>query len=242
MTEESKTDNQELEKLAKKLEKVEKEFEQFAYIVSHDLKAPLRAITNLSVWIEEDISDTASTETRNYLQLLRQRVKRLEALIDGITQYSHIGRIRTPAEVVDVSKLITEIIKQLAPSPTLSIYVQPEMPQIKTEYVRLEQVFANIIKNAVQFHNTNGHIEIHAQDIGNFYEFTVKDDGPGIAPAYHEKVFGIFQTLLAPDKTNSIGMGLALVKKIVEDYGGSIYLESILGQGATFRFTWPKGE
>lgn len=241
MSKEPEAHTKEYEELVKQLKKVKEEFFQFTYIISHDLKAPLRAISNLSEWIEEDIGLTVSEETSNHLRLLRQRVKRLEYLIDGILQYSRIGRIKTPVEVVDTYKLVNKIIALLAPPPTLSIYVQPDMPKIETEYLRLEQVFLNLIKNAIEFHNSsNGHIEILVSEIGDFYEFTVKDDGPGIAPEYHEKIFGIFQSLVLSNQPDSIGMGLVLVKKIVEEYGGSVKLESNVGQGAAFRFTWPK--
>nr|WP_275973977.1 PAS domain-containing protein [Argonema galeatum] len=223
------------------LEKRNQELDQFAYIVSHDLKAPLRAIANLSQWIEEDLQDLLTGDTRHQMNLLRGRVHRMEGLIEGILTYSRVGRVQTSKEIVDVGTLLQNIIDSLAPPPTFTITVESEMPVFATEPLPLEQVFANLISNAIKHHHrTDGHIEISVQDRGDFYEFVVRDDGPGIDPQYHEKVFAIFQTLVPRDRVENTGIGLSLVKKIVEDKGGSVRLESHQDRGATFRFTWPK--
>lgn len=224
------------------LEKRNQELDQFAYIVSHDLKAPLRAIANLSSWIEEDIQDKLDEETRHQMDLLRGRVRRMEALIDGLLQYSRVGRVKTSEEQVNVDNLLAEVIDSLAPPPAFTIAIAGPMPTLNTERLPLEQVFANLIGNAVKHHDRpDGRVTISVEDKGAFWEFAVADDGPGIAPQYHERVFGIFQTLESRDKVDSTGIGLSLVKKIVENQGGNIHLESQTGQGATFRFTWPKG-
>jgi len=223
------------------LEKRNQELDQFAYIVSHDLKAPLRAIANLSQWIQEDLQDLLTGDTRHQMNLLRGRVHRMEALIEGILTYSRVGRVKTAKEIVDVGTLLQNIIDSLAPPPTFTITVESEMPVFATEQLPLEQVFANLISNAIKHHHrTDGRIEISGQDRGDFYEFAVGDDGPGIDPQYHEKVFVIFQTLVPRDRVENTGIGLSLVKKIVEDKGGSVRLESHQDRGATFRFTWPK--
>ncbi|MBD2740197.1 PAS domain S-box protein [Coleofasciculus sp. FACHB-1120] len=223
------------------LEKRNQELDQFAYIVSHDLKAPLRAIANLSTWIEEDISDQLSEETRHNMDLMRSRVHRMEALINGVLQYSRVGRLKASVESVDVEKLLAEVIDTLAPPPTFTIAVNPGMPTLRTERLPLQQVFANLISNAIKHnHQAEGQVTISVEDQGNCYEFAVADNGPGIAPEYHEKVFAIFETLQARDTVENTGIGLTLVKKIVETQGGSIWVESQLGKGATFRFTWAK--
>ncbi len=223
------------------LERSNNELDQFAYVTSHDLKAPLRAIANLSQWIEEDISEQLSDDTRKQMDLLRSRVKRMEALIDGILRYSRVGRIDVDVETVDVAKMLDEIIESQVLPDGLSIDVGPDMPVFEAASIHMQQVFANLISNAIKYHDReDGHIEITAADAGELYEFTVADDGPGIAPEFHEKIFQIFQTLQAKDSRESTGVGLTLVKKIVEEQGGSIRLESGEGQGATFRFTWPK--
>ncbi|MFB2969182.1 PAS domain-containing protein [Aerosakkonema sp. BLCC-F183] len=223
------------------LEKRNRELDQFGYIVSHDLKAPLRAIANLSQWLEEDLQDRLTDETRHQMNLLRGRVHRMEALIEGILEYSRVGRVKTAEEVVDVSILLQNIIESLAPPTAFAITVEPGMPILKTERLLLEQVFANLIGNAIAHHDRpDGSIQISVLCQEDLYEFAVRDDGPGIAPEYHEKVFVIFQTLVPRDRVESTGIGLSLVKKIVEDKGGRISLESRQGMGATFRFTWPK--
>jgi len=223
------------------LQKRNQELDQFGYVVSHDLKAPLRAIANLSEWIEEDIGDTLNDETRHQMNLLRGRVHRMEALINGLLEYSRVGRLETATATVSVATLLAEVIDSLAPTETFTIEVEPNMPTLVTERLPLEQVFANLLSNAIKHHpRTDGKVQISVQDQGKLYEFAVTDDGAGIAPQYHEKVFGIFQTLEARDKSENTGLGLAIVKKIVEGHGGTIKLESQSGQGATFRFTWPK--
>ncbi|MBD1826120.1 PAS domain S-box protein [Microcoleus vaginatus GB1-A2] len=223
------------------LRKRNQELDQFAYVVSHDLKAPLRAIANLSSWIEEDLSESMTEDTVHQMNLLRGRVHRMEALIEGLLQYSRVGRIQVPSETVQVDKLLAEIIDSLAPPSGFEVKVEPGMPTFVTEKLPLQQVFSNLISNAIK-HNRceSGYVKISVKELDDFYEFSVEDDGPGIAPQYHDKVFVIFQTLEARDKVENTGIGLSLVKKIVEGQGGSISLESAEGEGATFRFTWPK--
>lgn len=231
----------ELAKITEVLAKRNQELDQFAYVISHDLKAPLRAIANLSEWLEEDLEDKLTPNTQRQMSLLRGRVHRMEGLIDGLLQYSRIGRVNTQLETVAIDAMLHEIIDSLGPPSTFTIEVGSGMPQLTTERLRLEQVFANLISNAIKHHDrSDGLIKITAEDQGEFYEFTVEDDGPGIAPEYHEKVFVIFQTLQARDKLESTGIGLSLVKKIVEGQGGKISLHSQAGSGACFRFTWPK--
>ncbi|WP_242717991.1 PAS domain S-box protein [Microcoleus vaginatus] len=223
------------------LRKRNQELDQFAYVVSHDLKAPLRAIANLSSWIEEDLSEAMTEDTLHQMNLLRGRVHRMEGLIEGLLQYSRVGRIQVPSEMVKVEKLLAEIIDSLAPPSGFQVKVEPGMPNFVTERLLLQQVFSNLISNAIKHNRAeSGHVTISVKDLDDFYEFSVEDDGPGIAPQYHDKVFVIFQTLEARDKVENTGIGLSLVKKIVEGQGGSISLESAEGEGATFRFTWPK--
>ncbi len=223
------------------LEKRNTELDQFAYIVSHDLKAPLRGISNLAQWLAEDLEAHLTDETRHQMNLLRGRVHRMEALIDGLLHYSRVGRLRTELQLVDVETLLAQVIDSLAPPPKFTITVMPDMPTLWTERLPLEQVFANLISNAIK-HNPrpDGQIVISVQEYAHCYEFAVTDNGPGIAPQFHDKVFVMFQTLEPRDKVENTGVGLAIVKKIIEDQGGIITVESEQHQGATFRFTWPK--
>jgi PAS domain S-box-containing protein len=230
-----------LEQTTANLEKRNTELDQFAYIVSHDLKAPLRAIANLSQWLEEDLEACLTEDTRHQMNLLRGRVYRMEALINGLLEYSRVGRVRRELELVDIDELLAEVIDSLAPPPEFTINIMPEMPSLWTERLPLEQVFANLISNGIK-HNPrrDGQITISATPQADYYEFALSDNGEGIAPEFQEKVFVMFQTLQPRDKAENTGVGLAIVKKIIEDKGGTITLESDRGQGATFRFTWPK--
>ncbi|MEG4940016.1 PAS domain S-box protein [Microcoleus sp. F4-D5] len=232
---------QALAKTTSILRKRNQELDQFAYVVSHDLKAPLRAIANLSSWIEEDLSDSMTEDTLHQMNLLRGRVHRMEGLIEGLLQYSRVGRIQADSEVVKVEILLAEIIDSLAPPPGFEVKIEPGMPTFVTEKLPLQQVFSNLISNAIKHNRSEfGNVTISVKELEDFYEFSVADDGPGISAQYHDRVFVIFQTLEARDKVENTGIGLSLVKKIVEGQGGSISLESAEGEGATFRFTWPK--
>lgn len=223
------------------LAKRNQELDKFAYVASHDLKAPLRAIASLSEWIEEDLSDQLPEENKHQMHLLRGRVHRLEALINGLLEYSRIGRTQIKVEQINLSELLTDVIDLLDPPSTFQINFALEISTLYGKRVLLSQVFANLISNAIKHHpRSEGHIQISARELGNCYEFAVADDGQGIEPAYHDRIFVIFQTLEARDKAENTGMGLAIVKKIVEDEGGKISVDSEIGKGATFCFTWPK--
>jgi len=224
------------------LEKANQELMQFAYVASHDLKAPLRAISNLAEWIEEDLEGRLEAEQKHQFDLLRRRVRRMEALIEGLLQYSRVGRTEGRRERVEVAALLAEVVDSLDPPAGFRVHWE-DMPVLHTDRLRLFQVFSNLIGNAVKYHHdpAHGRVEVLAEDLGERVRFTVADDGPGIDPRFHDKVFQVFQTLQARDTMESTGIGLALVKKIVEGEGGTIELQSRAGAGARFRFTWPKG-
>ena len=221
------------------------ELDQFAYAASHDLRAPLRGVSNLAQWIEADCSGALTAESVEHMRLLQGRVRRMEALIEGILAYSRAGRTAGKIEMIDTGKLVRSVVDLLSPPVSAQVEIAPGMPLIKTERLVLEQVLMNLIGNAIK----HGHVDrpevtvrVTARDLGEVVEFAVVDDGPGIAPEYHDRVWGIFQTLASRDKVEGTGVGLALVKKIVERRGGSVSLQSEKDKGATFRFTWPKQE
>ncbi|WP_416666188.1 ATP-binding protein [Egbenema bharatensis] len=217
------------------------ELDQFAYVVSHDLKAPLRAIANLSEWMEEDLGQQLPEENKHQLQLMRKRVYRMEDLINGLLDYSRIGRREVSIEFVSVQELLNEVIDSLAPPSTVAIDIVSELPTFPARRLLLNQVFSNLISNAVKHHDSpNAHIWIGCKEQNEFYEFTVTDDGPGIDPQFHMKVFTIFQTLRSRDDQENTGVGLSIVQKIIDTEGGTIQIESALGEGTTFRFTWRK--
>lgn len=233
----------EREKLIKALARSNQELDQFAYVASHDLKAPLRGIANLSQWIEEDLGERLSGENKSQMELLRGRVHRMEALIDGILQYSRAGRTKARPEEIDTGALVRDVIELMAPPAGLRIEIDPDMPRVRAEKVPLQQVFMNLIGNAMKHAGeVNPLIQVGTEDAGPFYEFSVRDNGRGIAPQYHERIFGIFQTLEARDKVEGTGIGLSVVQKIVEAKGGRVWVESDAGKGARFKFLWPKVE
>ena len=233
----------EREQLIKALARSNQELDQFAYVASHDLKAPLRGIANLSQWIEEDLGDRLGGENKEQMDLLRGRVHRMEALIDGILQYSRAGRVKAKPEDIDTASLVHDVIELMAPPEGLTIEVEGSMPAVRSERVPLQQVFMNLLGNAIKHApGANPLIQVSWTDSGPFYEFSVTDNGPGIAEQYHERIFGIFQTLEARDKVEGTGIGLSVVKKIVEAKGGRVWVESEVGKGARFAFLWPKTE
>jgi signal transduction histidine kinase len=223
------------------LERSNRDLDQFAYVASHDLKAPLRAITTLSSWIEEDLAGKLDDEGRRQMELLRSRVRRMDALIDGILHYSRIGRLESRGERVEVARLLAEVIEAIDPPDGFRVEITSDMPVLHTHRLRLEQVFANLISNAIQHHHRIvGRVEVSCRRLGDVHEFTVADDGPGIAREHQARVFMMFQSFGGNEKGNHTGLGLSLVKKLVEEEGGTIVLESEPGQGSSFRFTWPE--
>ncbi len=225
------------------LEKRNQELDQFAYVASHDLKAPLRAIANLSEWIEEDLEDKLDDDTRHNMNLLRGRVHRLENFINGLLDYSRVGRLKSEPQSVDVGKMLAEIIDLLDVPDDCQIQIQGDMPTLVTELIPLQQVFNNLISNAIKHSDRdNAKIVISAKELDDCYEFAVTDNGKGIDPKYHERIFTILQTLEARDTKESTGIGLAIVKKAVENQGGKIEVESQIDRGTTFHFTWQKNK
>ncbi len=224
-----------------KIKGINQELDQFAYIISHDLKAPLRAIQSLSTWIQEDISSVADEETIKNLSMLRSRVSRMESLINGVLDYSRVGRQKAKCETINVAQLVEEVKEMLSPDDKFEFNLDLNIQNIDGERLKLQQVFSNLISNAIKYHDKeHGKINILARDKNEFIEFEVKDDGPGIDPQYHEIIFKIFQTLHSRDTIESTGVGLTIVKKIIQEAGGEIRVESALGQGTAFIFTWPK--
>lgn len=230
-----------LKEYTSELESINKELDQFAYIVSHDLKAPLRAINNLSMWIEEDLEGKLEGDTQHQFNLLRGRVSRLEDLINGILSYSRAGRITVNPSTIKVKTLLDGILEMLSPPEEFKISLPKKLPTLTTERIALEQIFSNFISNAVKYNkNPKPTIKITCEEQENFYKFGVADNGDGIEPEFHEKIFVIFQTLEARDKVESTGVGLAIVKKIIDEKGGEVWVESEKGKGSAFFFTWPK--
>ncbi|MCA9596273.1 MAG: PAS domain-containing protein [Myxococcales bacterium] len=231
----------ELARVAAELERSNRELDQFAYIASHDLKAPLRGIANVSTWVEEDLGDAADDEIRENLRLLRDRVSRMEALIDGLLQYSRVGRFSRAPEPLDVVAICRDVAELLDPPKNVSIVVPPELPEVEAQLAPFRQVLHNLLANAIKYARVpSPRIEVGGRSNGSHVDYWVSDNGPGIAPAHQEKIWGIFQKLESRDVVDGTGIGLALVRKIVETHGGRAWVESTPGEGATFHFSWPK--
>jgi light-regulated signal transduction histidine kinase (bacteriophytochrome) len=229
--------------LLRELEKTNQELNDFAYITSHDLKAPLRGIATLANWLLTDYADKLGEQGRKQLNLLTSRVDRMRKLIDGILQYSRIGRVKEEKVVVNLTELVSEVIDTMAPPENITVTVGSELPTIECERTRITQVFQNLISNAVKYMDKpQGRVKVGCVEENGSWRFSVADNGPGIEEKYFEKIFQVFQTLSPRDEVESTGIGLSLVKKIVEMYNGRVWVESQPGKGSTFFFTLPKQE
>ncbi len=229
------------EQLLRQVADINEELSHFAYVVSHDLKAPLRGIKLLTEWLCTDYRDRLGEEARKNLDLLQGRVQRMHSLIDGILQYSRIGRTKDDVTKVDLGTLLPGIIDLIAPPEHITIRIDGRMPVIEGEKTRITQVFQNLLSNAVKYMDKpRGEVVVACAEDADAWTFSVSDNGPGIAEKYFDRIFKIFQTLAPRDQFESTGVGLALVKKIVEYYGGRIWVVSEVGQGSTFFFTVPK--
>jgi len=231
----------ELKAHSEKLEKSNDELDQFAYIVSHDLKAPLRAINSLATFIEEDMQDKMDPDSLRHFDLLQKRTKRMENLIEAILAYSTIGRIEHPSNEIDLQNMIEEIIEIIAPPKGVKISIAADLPKIYSVKPLVYQVFQNLIANAVKYGEAeNPKVEIGYKSENGNLKFWVKDNGPGIHPDFHERIFKVFQTNQSRDTIESTGIGLSIVKKVIEDIlGGKAGINSQLGDGALFWFYIP---
>jgi len=227
--------------LFEQLEKTNQELKNFAYIVSHDLKAPLRGIKTLVEWITTDYADKLDDNGKEQMNLLASRVARMNNLIDGILQYSRVGRVKGEKATINLNELVTEVVDMIAPPENITITVENELPVIECEKTPIMQVFQNLLSNAVNYMDKpQGQVRIGCVEENGFWKFSVADNGPGIEEKYFEKIFKIFQTLSPRDKIESTGIGLTVVKKIIKMYKGNVWVESEPGNGSTFFFTLPE--
>ncbi|MBD2595476.1 GHKL domain-containing protein [Nostoc spongiaeforme FACHB-130] len=227
--------------LLQELKNTNQELNDFAYIVSHDLKAPLRGIGLLSEWLINDYADKFDEEGKDLINKIIKRVKKLQNLIDSILEYSRVGRIREEKREVNLHNIITDVIEILEPSKDIQIEVSENLPTIYCEKTKIEQVFQNLLSNAIKFlGKPQGKIIIACQEKAEYWQISVTDNGIGIEEKYFTKIFQIFQKLSSTEDPTSTGIGLSIVKKIVEMYGGVTWVESTVDQGSTFFFTIKK--
>lgn len=224
------------------LRRSNRDLDQFAYVASHELKSPLRAIASLAQWIEDDHRATLAPEALAQLELLRSRVHKMEAIIDGILDYSRAGRTME-VEDVDVNALLGEVLDAQPPGARAAVTIAQDMPRFATDRVPLYQVFQNLVGNAIKYTRcADAKIVVAVEDAGQFFHFSVADNGPGIPAHLHERIWKVFARIEThgPDVAGGSGIGLSVVRKITEMRGGRVWLESTVGQGSTFHFTWPK--
>ncbi len=225
------------------LERRNEELGSFAHVVSHDLKAPLRGVATLTEWLQEDLGDRLDEENSGRLDLMRERVSRMDALINGLLDFARAGQAKSQPIKVNVERLVATVVADLGPLDGINVEIGTSLPVVFGDEIRLRQVFQNLIGNAVTHHpGPAGNVEVSCTDSGQMWEFSVRDDGCGIEPRHHNRIFMIFEMLQAQPVTESTGIGLAVTKKIVENAGGTIRIESdgTPGAGSTFYFTWPK--
>jgi light-regulated signal transduction histidine kinase (bacteriophytochrome) len=224
------------------LESTNQELDRFAYSVSHDLKAPLRGIGQVVDWIYEDFIDKSNDEQKENMKLMKARVGRMNDLIDGLLRYARVGRVQEMRTRVKLQQLVSDVIDSLQPPKTIEIVVEGEFPTLFCVNVQIEQVFQNLIGNAIRYMDKKmGRIRVGCYSNDLAWVFSVEDTGPGIAKEHFERIFQIFQTLKPRDEVESTGIGLSIVKKVVELHNGRIWVESEVGKGSTFFFTLPKG-
>jgi PAS domain S-box-containing protein len=224
----------------RQLEASNRDLEEFAYIASHDLKTPLSDIKSAALWLEEDVPNL-SEDSRKLFRLMRRRISRMETLLDDLLTFSRIGRTDAAADEVELADIFARVIEVLNPPARIQVRVEGELPGIVAAGAQLEQVLRNLVDNAVKHHDKQGgEVVLSAERVGQFVEFVVRDDGPGILPQFHGKIFELFQTLRRRDEAESTGMGLATVKKLIERQNCRITVHSQgNGTGTEFRFRWP---
>lgn len=233
--------NQELEqRVAERtaqLERVNKELSEFVYIAAHDLKAPLRGLIQLSVWVVEDCGKILDKESREKLLLIKSSAQKMQNLIEGVLKYSSAGESESEKETIDLNSLVADIIKTLDCPSRITIKIENSLPCIYFDRIQIGQVFQNLLDNAIKFMDKEkGEISISSRDKGTYWEFCIADNGPGIKSEYFERIFNMFQTISKPT-ANSTGIGLPIVKKIIQAQNGKVWVESEVNKGSKFFFT-----
>ncbi|ASJ76521.1 CHASE domain-containing protein [Granulosicoccus antarcticus] len=241
---EEMTDN--LSNQTRQLQENNRDLESFAHIVSHDLKTPIRNIYSLTQILEDDLSEyiasnDSNTDIRHRLDSLRDQATRSQSLITGILEYSVLDNQEAPSALVNTREMVTTIGTQLSLGDH-QFTLQGDFPTLHTNGILLEQVLTNLVDNAVKYNNTQNTptVEISITENDDFYQFSVSDNGPGIAERFHQRIFKPFTTLESITDIHSSGIGLSIVQRAVERQGGQIEVISPDNSGSTFRFTWPK--
>ena len=233
--------NKDLESAVRELKQANEELQEFAHVTAHDLKTPLRAIGTLAGWLLKDYADKFDEQGKKKVGMLFTRARQMNALIDDILRYSRVGHDITKKQRVDLNAVLSEVIAGIDPPENIEITVESEMPVLKCEKVHIIQIFQNLLSNAIKYMDKpSGQIKIGCAEQDAFWRFSVIDNGCGIERKHYERIFKLFQTLSPCDGVENTGIGLSIVKKIVELNDGSVSVESEVGKGSTFIFTLPK--
>jgi PAS domain S-box-containing protein len=243
-TEDLKVARNKLEEKIIEVEKVNKELDDFTYIVSHDLKEPLRGIKAFTKMLSEDYSGKVDKEGKEYLSNISDSSVRMARLIEDLLNLSRIGRIRNIEPGVDLNEALSDVRKNLAYSleeKNVDLKIGKDFPKITCDKIRISEVFSNLISNAIKYSKKDARpiVEVGYSKKGDFYEFYVKDNGIGIEEGYYDKIFQIFQRLHGKGEYEGTGAGLTIVKKIIESHNGKVWVESKVGEGSIFYFTLP---
>lgn len=237
------TDNlnaqKERDALVKNLTLSNQELKDFAHVVSHDLKAPLRSMNTLVTWLEEDCEEFSNQNIKDNFKRLLKKIDKMDHLISGILKYASVDRVENNKKLINLQKVVNVIIATIHIPKHIDINIIKELPIIQGDKFRLHQLFQNLISNAIKYcDKEKGYVNIDFKEVGDMWEFKIEDNGVGIKEKYHKKVFEIFQTL--DERENATGIGLSIVKKILMIYGGDVWINSEHGKGTTFYFTLPK--
>jgi hypothetical protein len=228
-----------LQEKQEELERSNEDLDRFAYIASHDLKAPLRGIMHLAEWINEDMPKQVGQDVRNHLEMLQTQVSRMDLLLNDLLAYARVTRQTDTVESIDLNGTLPQLFAFMSPPDTMQLSLPERLPTLTTARGPLEQIFRNLLGNAIKHASTGRLITVTSKVVDRSYQFTVSDDGPGIPPIAQERIFGMFQTLESGPERRGTGMGLHLVKRLVQVQGCDVWVEPDTHQGATFHFTWP---
>ncbi|MFK7978130.1 MAG: CHASE domain-containing protein [Halioglobus sp.] len=235
-----------LHRQARSLAQSNADLESFAYVASHDLRTPLRGMSDLVEFLEEDLAGylkkpSADPEVEKNLGRLNKQVMRLDRLVHGILDYSSIGSNQEEPDLIDIEELLLVLRNELGVAESQLVY-EGGVSKFVTYRLRFEQVIGNLVSNAFKYHKNREEavVTIRCSERDDWFEFVVTDNGPGIDPKYHHRIFDPFQTLQSKDEVEGTGVGLSIVKRTVETLGGFVKVESTVGLGSTFSFGWPK--
>ncbi|WP_353084078.1 ATP-binding protein [Flavobacterium sp.] len=231
--------NKQREELLYSLEKQNQSLNEYAHVVSHDLKSPLRSIHSLITWIKEENEANFNPTTEEYFTLIQRKVEKMNHLIQGILTYSKIDKVHIVNEEVDLNDLVQNILNMVFVPEHIEIKIANKLPTIKADGFRMQQLFQNLINNAINFNDKpNGLVEIACVEKEGHFVFSIKDNGVGISKKNHEKIFFIFESIAQDDKSS--GIGLSIVKRILDNSNEKIWLDSQENKGTTFFFTLRK--